>query len=265
MALRTDLSPSLIHHLGGSFFRPSYLVEIVYGTDINNPAHVWRWCTNQDAVSWNSYTWNLMGFSVNGLSWDTKVSSKISLEIQNLDNVMAGLVLNTPLADKLVNIYMLYLYDRNLYTASSGNTSGSGVLTVNESIPSDVPATGSVYTDIGTALTGAGSTSYSYTSYSGNTFTLSSTLAAAVTTGTICYTVKTAYNATDAVQVFSGVIDDIDFDDKKCQIALVPESTKTQYTPRKYISKATGFNFLPQTGLKINWGNEVFTLDRAKY
>lgn len=263
--MRTDLSPSLVHHLGGAFFRPSYLVELTYEVG-QTP---WRWCTNQDNISWDGYTWSLMGFSINGLTWDSKITSKISLEIQNIDQEIASVVLDsTPsrrLADKPINIWMLYLYDRSMFYADVGNTSGSTQITVTEAIPADMPISGTIYIGASPTLGATGSPGYSYSSWSGRTFTLTSGLTTSISEGRQCYILKTTYEADDAVKVFSGVVDDIELDEKRCRINLAPESTKTQFTPRRYITKYNGFSKLPQTGLKINWAGENYTLERAKY
>lgn len=263
--MRTDLSPSLIHHLGGSFFRPSYLIELLHGTDINNDDDVWRWSTNQDGIDWNSKTWTLYGLNITGLNWDTKITSKVTVEVENVDQVIAGIVLNEQLADKPINIWMLYLYERNIFYSDVVNVAGSSKLVITDPIPADTPSTGEIYIGAGTALTGTGSTSYSYTSWSGRTFNLSSTLSTTIPNGQQCYLLKTEYDLEDAVKVFSGVVDDIELDEKKCTINLAPESTKTQYTPRRYINKNNGFNFLPQTGLKIWWGGQNYILEKAKY
>lgn len=263
--MRNDLSPSLIHHLGGSFFRPAYLVELLHGTDINNDDDVWRWCTNQDGIDWNSKTWTLYGFNITGISWDTKVTSKIAIEVENIDQVIAGVVLNQQMADKPINIWMLYLYDRNIFYSSTLNIAGSTKFVITDAIPADVPQTGQIYVGAGTSLTGTAATSYSYTSWNGKTFNLSSPIVTTVPNGQQCYLLKTTYDIEDAVKIFSGVVDDIELDERKCTINLAPESTKTQYTPRRYVTKNSGFNYLPQTGLKFTWAGEVFTLEKAHY
>lgn len=63
------------------------------------------------------------------------------------------------------------------YNVAAGNTSGSGVLTIQETIGSDNPADGKVRVWNGTN----GYHVYSYTSFSGSNFTLSSTLTQAYT------------------------------------------------------------------------------------
>lgn len=264
--MNDNLSPSLIHHLGGSFFRPSYLIEILHGTDINDPEDVWRWSTSQDNISWNTYTWLLKAFTIKGLAWDTKATSPISLECQNLDSVILSVVLNNKLADKPINIWMLYLYDKVVFTSDVINRSGSNTITVMEPIPSDIASTGTLFiTGSRVSATSLTAVSYAYTSKNGRTFNISTPLAADIDSLAQIYIEKSSYNVEDAVKVFSGVIDGIDYDENKCIIGLMPETTKTQYTPRRYVNKNTGFNFLPQAGMKFHWGGETFTLERAKY
>ncbi len=256
-----NLSPSLIHQLEGRYVRPSFLAELVYGEGVND---VWRWSSN-GTVYWNSKTWTEMGIVIEGISWETRLSTRATMSIQNLDSVIASIVLNTVLADRNIDIYLLYQYDRNIFYSDIVNISGASTLTITQPIPSDVAQTGTIYIGAPVALTGTSSTSYSYTSWSGRTFVLSTPLVNTVPAGMTCYLLKSSYELTDAVQVFSGVVDDTTFNEKMVSMNLIPESTTTQFTPRRYINKNNGFNFLPQTGLKIHWGNEIFTLERAKY
>lgn len=68
--------------------------------------------------------------------------------------------------------------DIAVYTAASGNNSGNGTFTVNESIASDTPQTG----HIGILATGDNNYEfYEYTSWSGSTFTLAGTLSQNIT------------------------------------------------------------------------------------
>lgn len=268
--MRTDLSPSLVHHLGGSFFRPTYLIEILHGTDIENPDDVWRWSTNQDNITWNGYTWTLQGFNIKGLNWDARATSKVNLEIQNLDSVIITTLLNNDLVDKPINIWMLYMYNKNIFISDITNLAGSNYIQVTEPIPADIPSSGTLYitgTRVAPTSTPHYSTtiSYPYTSWSGRSFTLSTPLTDNIDSGAQIYIRKDSYNEKDAVKVFSGVLDGLEYDEKSCNISLSPESSKTQYTPRRYITKRNGFSFLPQSGLKFYWGGETFTLERAKY
>lgn len=64
------------------------------------------------------------------------------------------------------------------FSAASGNTSGNGTLVINEAIPSDTPAAGTVL------VLATGDTTYEaydYTSWTGSTFTLSGTLSTTLT------------------------------------------------------------------------------------
>jgi hypothetical protein len=56
---------------------------------------------------------------------------------------------------------------KNTYTLAAGNNSGNGTIVINETIAADEPTTGNVR---------IGDDIYSYTSYTGSTFTLSGTL-----------------------------------------------------------------------------------------
>jgi len=67
----------------------------------------------------------------------------------------------------------------------------------------------------------------------------------------------------DPVQLFSGVGDTASLDDKgRATIGIVrPEST-TLYTPRRYITAAEGFHWLPPDGMQVTWGGETVILTR---
>ena len=66
----------------------------------------------------------------------------------------------------------------------------------------------------------------------------------------------------DPVLIFEGVGDSASFSPSTAQISitLILSSSQKMMCPRRYISKALGFNFLPPTGSIITWNNEQFVL-----
>lgn len=68
----------------------------------------------------------------------------------------------------------------------------------------------------------------------------------------------------DPVQLFAGVTNgaSIDVSGHTVSLALVGQGSNTLYSPRVFINKASGFNFLQPAGTKIVFGNETFVLER---
>ena len=68
----------------------------------------------------------------------------------------------------------------------------------------------------------------------------------------------------DPVQRFSGVTNGatIDVENHVVTLPLVSQGVSTLYSPRVFINKASGFNFLQPAGTKIVFGNETFVLER---
>jgi hypothetical protein len=75
-----------------------------------------------------------------------------------------------------------------------------------------------------------------------------------------CYAGATA--AGDVVQVFAGVTDGADIDARRVTLQLVAQANRTLYSPRVFINKAAGFNFLQPAGTKIFANGETFVLTR---
>lgn len=71
-----------------------------------------------------------------------------------------------------------------------------------------------------------------------------------------------APGADDPVQAFGGVGDSASIDPSNgtCQIALRPAQGVTLYSPRKFMTKEQGWNFLPASGSAITWGRVTITL-----
>ena len=69
----------------------------------------------------------------------------------------------------------------------------------------------------------------------------------------------------DPVLQFEGVTDGATFSEDHMQVSmsLVAQGVTTLYSPRRFINKASGFNFLQPAGTKIVFGNETFVLERA--
>ena len=78
----------------------------------------------------------------------------------------------------------------------------------------------------------------------------------------VCYAGATA--TADVVRRFYGVTDSADFSDDGMQITLrlVAQGNATLFSPRVFINKAAGFNFLQPAGTKITVGNETYVLER---
>lgn len=76
-----------------------------------------------------------------------------------------------------------------------------------------------------------------------------------------CYAGATA--AGDPVQVFSGVTDGADIDERSVKLAVVSQSNSTLFSPRVFVNRAAGFNFLQPVGTKIFANGQTFVLERA--
>ena len=76
----------------------------------------------------------------------------------------------------------------------------------------------------------------------------------------VCYAGATALG--DPVQVFGGVTDGAAIDQKFVTLDLVSQNNLTLYSPRVFINKSSGFNFLQPTGTKIYANGETFVLER---
>lgn len=76
----------------------------------------------------------------------------------------------------------------------------------------------------------------------------------------VCYAGATASG--DPVEVFNGVTDGSDISASKVNLKLLAQSNGTLYSPRTFINKASGFNFLQPVGTKIYFGGETFILER---
>ena len=75
-----------------------------------------------------------------------------------------------------------------------------------------------------------------------------------------CYAGATASG--DPVQVFAGVTNGASIDEQVV-LALVAQASSTLYSPRVFVNKAAGFNFLQPAGSKIFANGETFVLERA--
>jgi hypothetical protein len=64
----------------------------------------------------------------------------------------------------------------------------------------------------------------------------------------------------DAVQVFSGVVDGADISADKVNLILMAQANRTLHSPRVFINKAAGFNYLLPAGTRINFGVDNWTL-----
>lgn len=69
--------------------------------------------------------------------------------------------------------------------------------------------------------------------------------------------------ASDPVEVFNGVLDDADIGPDRVRLTLASENSRTLYSPRRFVGSGTGFNHLRPAGTRINWGGQVFVLERS--
>lgn len=263
------LKPGLSANIVGRFVRPTYLLEIWYSDDPEDPPL--RFCSNQDLI-FDGESWVAQGFKLNGIGWETRQSARPSIEFQNIDNLIASLLFNQTLADKTVNAWIMYLYDKEIFYTDQIIPSGSTQITVTQPIPPDITEPGILWGGAGrTAQTSTDLWSWSFSSTLGNRFNLSAATSVSIPAGVEVFALRAGSvgaeytDATSAIQIFNGVIDEFEIDEKSCVISLAPDSTRTQFTPRRYITKQNGFNWLPQTGLQILWNGEVFILERADY
>ena len=72
-----------------------------------------------------------------------------------------------------------------------------------------------------------------------------------------------ADNPTDVEQVFAGVADASDIGQAVVRTRLLPEGRNTQYSPRRFINAASGFNTLMPAGTRLTWGGQTFVLERS--
>jgi len=96
--------------------------------------------------------------------------------------------------------------NKAMFTAASGNNTGNSTFVVNETIPSDTPASGSIRIVDTSDTTSTRETRYTYTSWSGSTFsglspTLDRNYTATDDTAYVPYIDKTASGASESVTV----------------------------------------------------------------
>ena len=65
----------------------------------------------------------------------------------------------------------------------------------------------------------------------------------------------------DAVQLFAGVTDGADINERTVTLNLAAQQNRTLYCPRVFIAKPT-FNHLQPPRTVVTWGNETFVLER---
>jgi hypothetical protein len=249
-----DLTASLSNQIAGRFVRPAYLVKLKY-----NAVQYFRWCTGENTIDWagDSLDYTSQGLDIKNLGWDLNTTGRITITVQNLDNVIGQTILANDLAGMPAQVWMIYLYDKLILYSATSHASGATTFSITEAIPKDIPSTGTLYL--------SNTQSFTYSAINGRSFACSS-LPRVINSGEPVYINRTGqYAVSDAIQVFDGIIDDAEITEKQCVINCVPDSFLTQYTPRRRINKDNGFNVLPQTGLKIQWGSELFVLEKADY
>lgn len=249
-----DLTASLSNQLAGRFVRPAYLVKLYY-----SQVAFFRWCTGDTSIDWagDVAAYDAQGLDIKNLGWDINSAGKITITVQNVDNIIGQILLANDIAGLPVKVWMMYLYDRNLVYSAVSHAAGATTLAVTEAIPKDIPSSGTIYL--------SSTESVVYSAVNGRVFTCAA-LPRAVLANEPIYIVRSGqYSVNDAIQVFDGIIDDADLNDTACVINCVPGSFMAQYTPRRRINKDNGFNVLPQTGLQVNWGGETYILEKAEY
>lgn len=205
--------------------------------------------------------WTGNDFKVSGVGWDISQNSIPSVTIQNIDLAMSSIMLNNNIPDRPVGIWALYVYDRYIVTLNLAAASGATTLSVADTIPGEVTATGNL------DFVGNGVYDKTFTSRTTNSIVLGATLATAMSVGTQLYIqgpgMNGSYTSSDVIPLFNGVSNEIELDDKQVVISLLKQSAKTQYVPNRYITKNNNFNWLPKTGTIIVWGNETFVLEKG--
>ena len=69
----------------------------------------------------------------------------------------------------------------------------------------------------------------------------------------------TASPTTDAVKVFSGILDEADIDDRRIRVSVIAAQEKKQFPPTD-IDQPT-FTYIPASGTVITWGNDKITVN----
>lgn len=264
--MRTTSNSSLNKQLVKQFVRPVYLLEIEYANNTSYRFHSGDGgVTSILNVSGIGYSndWTGNDVRVSGIGWDIGQRSIPTVSIQNMDLNMSSIMLNNDIPDRPVRLWMLYIFEKYIVTLAQTAASGASTLTVQDTIPAEVTASGNLN------VNGTATYDKSYTSRSTNAFILATTLTSAVSAGTQIYLpgpgMTGSYTANDVIPLFSGVANEIELDEKRVTISLLPQSAKTQYVPNRYITKYNNFNWLPKTGTQIVWGNETFILEKATY
>lgn len=72
--------------------------------------------------------------------------------------------------------------------------------------------------------------------------------------------------AADPVQIFAGAGDAAQMDPGSgvVTISLVQRGARELYAPRRFMTKANGFNYMPVPGMKIEFNGEGFTLAASR-
>lgn len=260
------LNSSVNKQITGRFVRPVYLLEIEYDDGVSYRFHSGDGGTGTTIVVNDiGYGNNWVGnnIKISGIGWDVGPRSTPTVTIQNMDTAMSSVMLNNDIPDRPIKLWLLYVYERQILTLAASAASGATTLSVSDPIPAEISASG--YLD----LAGAGTYDKTYTSRTTHAIVLGATLTAEMSAGAQIYIqgpgMAGAYGATDVVPLFSGVTNEIELDEKRVTLTMLPQSSKTQYVPNRYITKYNHFNWLPQTGTQIVWGNETFILERADY
>ena len=77
------------------------------------------------------------------------------------------------------------------------------------------------------------------------------------------YLIAGGGNTTPVVYV-SGVMDGSDVNPSNARVGVLSTASKTAFVPNRYHTVNEGFNWLPVSGEKITWGDEVFVLQEDK-
>lgn len=75
-----------------------------------------------------------------------------------------------------------------------------------------------------------------------------------------------AFGDDDALKLYTGSIDScrVDYSRAAVQFQITQVGGRTAFAPRRFMTKAEGFNIIPPDGTRITWSGEVFELQSEK-
>jgi hypothetical protein len=249
------LQGSIIRNIAGRIVRPATLLHIEVSDD-----RILNFTSNSESVTYNGNIYYSYNYDIKGLSWELKTTTKLTINISNFDYSMSQLALGGLLTDKYVKVHVIYLYDKQNFT-TVGTINAAQLnhsLAVTDPIPSDVSKTGELYYQ----TTDGVINTIAYTDWNGNRFTTD--LNYNVPAGIQLHIPKTTYGVNDAVDVFSGYIDEVEVNELTGSLQVLGDAAQNQFSPRRRMTPPT-FNHLPPAGTKIMAFGELYTLEEPRY